>query len=63
MWKYGVLVKIRGSLLCVTNRYINVTSKLIFPSVPGFKFCPHYKSRVKLIFILYKPTKVCHKMI
>ena len=39
------------SLLCVTNRYIKVTSKLILPSVSKLKFCPYYKSRVKLIFI------------
>ena len=51
MWKYSVLVKIRESLLCVTNRCIKVTSKLILPSVSRFKFCPYYKSRVKLIFI------------
>ena len=36
----SVLVKIRDSLLCVTNRYINVTSKLILPSISRFKFCP-----------------------
>ena len=49
--KYSVLVKIRDSLLCVANRYIKVTSKLIVPSVSRFKFCPHYKSRVKQIWI------------
>ena len=51
MWKYGILVKIRVSLLYVTNRCIKVTCKLILPSVSRFKFCPYYKSRVKLIFI------------
>ena len=36
----SVLVKIRGSLLCATNRCIKVTSKLILLSVSRFKFCP-----------------------
>ena len=36
----SVLVKIRDSLLCVTNRCIKVTSKLILPSTSRFKFCP-----------------------
>ena len=36
----NVLVKIRDSLLCVTNHCIKVTSKLILPSVSRFKFCP-----------------------
>ena len=44
--------KIRDSLLCVTNRCIKVTSKLNLPSVSRFKFCHHYKSRVKPIRIL-----------
>ena len=35
-------MKIRESLLCVTNRCINVTRKLILPSVSKFKFCPYY---------------------
>ena len=51
MWKYGVLVKVRESLLCVTNRRIKVTSKLILPSVSRFEFHPYYKSKVKLIFV------------
>ena len=51
MWKYSILVKIGESLLRVTHRCIKVTSKLILPSVSRFKFCPNYKSRVKLIFI------------
>ena len=39
--KYNsVLVKIRDSLLCVTNHCINVTSKLILPSISRFKFDP-----------------------
>ena len=45
------LLKIRDSLLCVTNRCIQVTSKLILPSISRFKFCPHYKSRVKNKFV------------
>ena len=49
MWKYSILVKIRVSLLYVTNRCIKVTCKLILPSFSRFKFCPYYKSRVKLI--------------
>ena len=36
----SVSVKIRDSLLCVTNRCINVTTKLILPSVSRFKFLP-----------------------
>ena len=63
MWKYSVLVKIWESLLCVTNRCIKVTSKLILPSVSRFKFCPYYKSRVKLIFIWCNSIKVSHKTI
>ena len=51
MWKYGVLVKVRESLLCVTNRCIKVTSKLILPSVSRFELHPYYKSKVKLIFV------------
>ena len=50
MWKYSVLVKIRESLLCVTNRCIKVTSKLILSSVSRFKFCPYFKNRVKHVF-------------
>ena len=50
MWKYSVLVKNRDKLLCVTNRFIKVTCKLILSSISGFKFCPHYKSTVKLIY-------------
>ena len=49
--KYSVLLKIRDSLLCVTNRCIKVTGKLIWPSVSRFKFCSHYKSTVKQIYI------------
>ena len=45
--KCSVLLKIRNSLLCVTNLCIKVTSKLILSSVSRFKFCVHYKSRVK----------------
>ena len=33
----SALVKIRESLLCVKNRCIKVTSKLILPSVSRFK--------------------------
>ena len=44
--KYSVLLKIRDSLLCVTNRCIKVTSKLILPSVSILKYCLHYKSRL-----------------
>ena len=51
MWKYSVLVKIKESLLCETKLYIEMTSKLILPSVSKFKFYPYYKTRVKLIFI------------
>ena len=47
MWKYSILVKMRESLPCVTNRCIKVTSNLILPSV-----CPYYKSRVK--FLIFK---------
>ena len=47
----SVLLKIRNKLLCVTNRCIKVTSKLILPSVSRFKFYPPYNSRVKLICI------------
>ena len=47
----SILVRIRDSLLCVTNRCIKVTSKLMLPSVSRFKFYPPYKSRVKLICI------------
>ena len=47
----SVLLKIRDILLCVTNRCMKLTSKLIFPLVSRFKFCPPYKSRVKLICI------------
>ena len=36
----SVLVKIRDSLLCVANRCIKVSSKLILPSVSRFKFYP-----------------------
>ena len=63
MWKYTVLVKIRESLLCVTNRSIKVARKLILPSVSRFKFCPYYKNRVKLIFIWCNSIKVSHKAI
>ena len=34
-------------MLCLTNHCIKVKSKLILPSVSIFKFCLHYKSRVK----------------
>ena len=37
MCKYSVLEKIRDSLLCVTNRYIKVTSKLTLPLVSRSK--------------------------
>ena len=41
----SVLVKIRDSLLCVTNWCIKVTSKLILPSVSRFKLLHPFKSR------------------
>ena len=41
----SILLKIRDSLLYVTNLFIKVTSKLIFSSVSRFKFCPPYKIR------------------
>ena len=47
--KYSVSVKPRDILLCLTNCCINVTSKLILPSISRFKFSHHYKSRVKQI--------------
>ena len=37
--------KIMDNLLCLTNRCLKVTSKLILPSVSRFKFRPPYKSR------------------
>ena len=40
----SVLLKIRDSLLCVTNRCIEVTTKLILPSISRFKFCTPFKS-------------------
>ena len=49
IWKYHVLLKIRDGLICVTNRYIKVRSKLILLSVSRSKFCPNYKRRVKRI--------------
>ena len=61
--KYSVLVQIRENLLCVTNRCIKITGKLILPSVSRFKLCPHYKSRVKQICIKCKSIKVSHKTI
>ena len=63
MWKYSVLVKIRESLLCVTNRCIKVISKLILPSVSRFKFFHHCNNRVKLICIECKSIKVSQKTI
>ena len=51
MWEYTVLKKIRGRLLFATNLCINATSKLDLPSVARLKFYPHYKRRVKLIYI------------
>ena len=61
--KYTFLLKIKDSLLCVTNYCIKVTSKLILPLISLFKFCSHYRSRVKQICILYKTIKVSHKTI
>ena len=61
--KYSVWVKIRDKLLCVAARYGKVTSKLLLPSVSKFKFCPHYKSRVKQIYIQCKSIKVSYKTI
>ena len=63
MWKYSILVKIKESLLCVTNHSIKVTSKLILPSVSKLKFCPYYKSTLKLIFIQCNSIKVSLKPI
>ena len=48
---YNVLVKIRDSLLCVTNHCIIVTSKLLLPSFSRFKFRTCYKSRVNQSYI------------
>ena len=62
-WKYSVFGKTRESLLCATNRCIKVAVKLILPLVSRFKFCPYYKSRVKLIFIWCNSIKVSHKTI
>ena len=36
----SVLVKIRDSFLCVTNRCIKVSSKVILPSISRFKYYP-----------------------
>ena len=47
MKKEIVEVLQQPSYLCVKNRCMKVTSKLILPSVSRCKFCPHYKSRVK----------------
>ena len=63
VWKYSVFGKTRESSLCATNRYIKVAVKLILPLVSRFKFCPYYKSRVKLIFIWCNSIKVSHKTI
>ena len=63
MWKYIVLVKIRKSLLCATNRWIKVTSKSILPSVSRFKFCPHCISRENLIFTSCNSITISNKTI
>ena len=37
-----------------SENLLKVTSKLILPSVSRFKFCPHYRSKIKELKLITK---------